>query len=187
MLTESTFTRTVLYVLEHDESGSAAVILNRASRTPLGQVLPDWHDIASNPPVVFSGGPVQPDAALCLGWLNASARQRVSEGAGDESEGAHRAGPAVRHVVDAICTVDLDSEAAAVSADTTALRVFAGHAGWAPGQLDEELEAGAWFVLPGGPHDVFTAVPDLLRATVLRRQPPPLRLLSTYPRDPALN
>ena len=59
ILIEDTFARTVLYLLEHDESGSAAVVLNRASRTPVGQVLPDWHDIASDPAVVFSGGPAK--------------------------------------------------------------------------------------------------------------------------------
>jgi putative transcriptional regulator len=188
MLADDTFTRTVLYLLEHDDDGSAAVILNRPSRTPLGQVLPDWHEVASNPPVVFSGGPVQPDAALCLGWLTAAARRRSSEtSTGDDVEAPHRAGAAVRPVVDAICTVDLDSEVDAISAETTALRVYAGHAGWAPGQLDEELSAGAWFVVPGGPHDVFSSVPDGLRSDVLRRQPVPLRLLATYPRDPALN
>src|ERR1700761_3815934 len=101
MLTEATFVQTVLYVLEHDESGTAAVILNRPSRTPVGQVLPDWHDAVSGPSVVFTGGPVQPDGALCLGLLSEVGRQQL-EVEGRLDEGGKLA---VRQVVDAICTV----------------------------------------------------------------------------------
>jgi putative transcriptional regulator len=177
-LTGAAFVQTVLYVLEHDDTGTAAVILNRPSHTPVGQVLPDWHDVVSDPSVVFSGGPVQPDGALCLGLLKGAALTALPPGP---------AAPAVRPVVDAICTVDLDGDVDPIVAATTGLRVFAGHAGWSPGQLDGELAEGAWFVVPGEPGDVFATVPELLRRDVLRRQPGPLRLLSTYPRDPSLN
>jgi putative transcriptional regulator len=65
--------------------------------------------------------------------------------------------------------------------------VFAGHAGWAPGQLDDELEEGAWWVLPGSPDDLFSADPRSMWRRVLRRQPYPLNLVSTFPLDPTLN
>jgi putative transcriptional regulator len=197
-LTEPTFARTVLYILEHDEGGTAAVILNRPSRTPVGQVLPDWHDAVSGPSVIFSGGPVAPDGALCLGLLSEVGRRQLGfgtdagpgriEGAG---EGGERVGElpqlAVRPVVDAVCTVDLDGEIDPVIAATMGLRIFAGHAGWSPGQLSGELDEGAWFVLPGRSLDVFAGNPELLRRDVLRRAPSPLNLLSTYPSDVSLN
>ena len=108
-LTEATFVHTVLYVLEHDESGTAAVILNRPSRTPVGQVLPDWHDVVSGPSVVFSGGPVQPDGALCLGLLSEVGRATArGDATAATTIGATGGKLAVRPVVDAICTVDLD-------------------------------------------------------------------------------
>ena len=90
-------------------------------------------------------------------------------------------------MVDAVCTVDLDGPVDPVIAATIGLRVFAGHAGWSPGQLDDELDDGAWLVVPGRSLDVFAGNPELLRRDVLRRQPAPLNLLSTYPKDPALN
>jgi putative transcriptional regulator len=188
-LTEATFAHTVLYVLEHDDSGTAAVILNRPSRTPVGQVLPDWHDAVSGPSVVFSGGPVQPDGALCLGLLSDVGRQQLAVVDGDSIEDLGSTGGklAVRPVVDAICTVDLDGAVDPVTAATAGLRVFAGHAGWSPGQLDDELAAGAWFVLAGRSLDVFADPPERLRRDVLRRQASPLNLLSTYPRDVSLN
>jgi putative transcriptional regulator len=187
VLTEETFAQTVLYVLEHDESGTAAVILNRPSRTPVGQVLPDWHDAVSGPSVVFSGGPVQPDGALCLGLLSEFGRAQLEAGEMDTEIDGDGGKLAVRPVVDAICTVDLDGAVEPATAATSSLRVFAGHAGWSPGQLEGELEAGAWFVLPGRALDVFADSPEWLRRDVLRRQPSPLNLLSTYPRDPSLN
>ena len=168
LLGDPQFNRTVVYLLEHDDDGSLGVIINRPSRTPVGQVLPGWHDAVSGPAVVFGGGPVQPDGALCLGLV-------TGEAAG------------LRRVVDGIATVDLDGDVAVITAATGPLRVFAGHAGWSPGQLDDEISEGAWWVVEGGPDDVFSLDPRPLWQRILRRQPFPLRLLASYPEDPTLN
>src|SRR5436190_579659 len=69
LLTDPHFGRTVGYLLGHDGGGTVGVVLNRPGHTPVGQVLPAWHDAVSGPAVVFGGGPVQPDGALCLGQL----------------------------------------------------------------------------------------------------------------------
>src|SRR5689334_23859946 len=132
LLSDPSFARTVVYLLEHDGGGTVGVVVNRPSHTPVGQVLPDWHEVVTGPAVVFGGGPVQPDGALCLGQL-----------AGD--------GPGVRRVVDGIATIDLDGDVALIGGLARRLRVFAGHAGWAPRQLEAEVDEGAWWVVPGGP------------------------------------
>lgn len=168
LLTDPHFSRAVVYLLEHDGGGTVGVILNRPSHTPVGQVLPSWHDAVSGPSVVFNGGPVQPDGALCLGRL-----------AGD--------GPGVRRVVEDVGTVDLDGDVAVISGLTQQLRVFAGHSGWAPDQLAAEIAEGAWWVVPGGPGDAFSDEPRGMWSRVLRRQPPPLNIVATYPPDPLLN
>ena len=68
------------------------------------------------------------------------------------------------------------------------LRVFAGYAGWDPGQLDDEIEAGAWFVVEGSPLDAVNSAPESLWRAVLRRQSrPELAMVSTYPPSPSLN
>ncbi len=168
LLTDPHFARSVVYLLEHNGDGTLGVILNRPSHTPVGQVLPAWHDVVSGPSVVFGGGPVQPDGALCL------ARAR------DDA-------PGVRRVVDEVATIDLDGDVATITAVAEQFRVFAGHAGWAPEQLDDEIAEGAWWVVPGLTEDVFSDEPRPLWQRVLRRQPAPLSLLSTFPPDPALN
>ena len=131
-------------------------------------MLPDWHEVVSEPSVVYSGGPVQPDGALCLGRLSGS-------------------GSGVRPLVGELCTVDLESEVGQITTITNRLRVFAGHSGWAAGQLSAELAEGAWFVLDALSEDVFSQTPSQLWARVLRRQPMPLRLLANYPDNPSAN
>jgi len=168
LLGDPHFARTVVYLLEHDGGGTVGVVLNRPSHTPVGQVLPDWHDAVSGPAVVFGGGPVQPDGALCLGELDPGAS-------------------GIREVVDGVSTVDLDGDVTVIAPIARRLRVFAGHAGWAPGQLVDELAEGAWWVVPGTPDDLFSEHPGTMWRTVLRRQPAPLNLLSTYPPDVTQN
>jgi putative transcriptional regulator len=171
-LNEPTFARTIIYLLDHDSGGTVGVVLNRPSHAPVGQVLPDWHDVVSEPAVIFGGGPVMPDGALCLAQLKG---RRA-----DQS-------PGVRRLAGALATVDLDGDVAAIQASTTRMRVFAGHSGWAPGQLADEMATGSWYVVDGMLDDAFTPQPATLWRRVLRRQPMPLRLLSTYPRELALN
>ena len=193
LLGDPHFSRTVVYLLEHDGGGTVGVILNRPSHTPVGQVLPEWHDAESGPAVVFCGGPVQPDGALCLGEMGDGVIGEGVIGDGEIGDGeigpaeGNGDGPGVRPVVDGVATVDLDGDVAVIAGLTTRLRVFAGHAGWSPGQLEDELAEGAWWVVPGSPADLFTDEPRPMWKRVLRRQPPPLNLVSTYPADPLLN
>ena len=69
----------------------------------------------------------------------------------------------------------------------TALRVFAGYAGWSGGQLELELEGGGWFVLEAEDDDVFTDAPERLWRDVLRRQRGALRSKAYFPIDPGWN
>jgi putative transcriptional regulator len=187
VLTEPTFARTVVYLLEHEASGTAGVILNRPSHTPVGQVLPGWQDAVNEPGVVFGGGPVQPDGALCLGLSTVLSSGLASAVSNEDVLVA--SGGALRPLTGAggVCTVDLDGDVDLLAAITTRLRVFAGHAGWTAGQLDSELGEGAWFVVECLASDVFSGEPAGLWRQVLLRQPPPLRFVSSYPRDPSLN
>ena len=173
-LTEPTFSRTVVLLLQHGaEEGALGVVVNRPSGTALGEVLPSWAPYAAEPDLVFTGGPVQPEAAICLGLR--------LPGASD--------GPAVAALPGdpALATVDLDASPDEVAGGLRAVRVFAGYAGWSPGQLEDEVTAGGWWVLEGLPGDAFSTDPGTLWRQVLRRQGMPLALVSTAPEDPSLN
>ncbi len=175
-LGDPNFARTVVLLLQADEDdGALGLVLNRPSGTDVGEVLPDWAPLAAGPPVVFTGGPVQPNAAICLGHGRLGGTQvgsfSVLEGVPGTSVG----------------TVDLDASPDELVPAVSEVRVFAGYAGWGAGQLEAEVEEGAWWVLDALPADAFSDDPDALWSTVLRRQGPPIAFAASYPADPTLN
>lgn len=66
-LHDPNFARSVVLVLAHTEVGALGVVLNRPGGLPVVEVLPQLVEKVAAPEVVFIGGPVQPDTALCLG------------------------------------------------------------------------------------------------------------------------
>ena len=86
-----------------------------------------------------------------------------------------------------IASADLAVDPAIVRGTIRELRVFRGYSGWGPGQLEGEIEAGAWLVLDTEPGDLFSADPADLWRTVLRRQPGRLAWLATAPDDLTTN
>jgi putative transcriptional regulator len=173
-LGDPNFVRTVVLLVDHDESGALGVVLNRPSTTDVGEILPDWHLYATPPQVVFQGGPVGRDSALAL-----AARP---DGKGEDGEPL-----GFRHVHAGIGLVDLDAPAELIAGEITVMRIFAGYAGWGTDQLEAEIDQGAWFVVDAEPHDLASTDPERLWTEVLRRQPPPLAIVATFPDDPSLN
>ncbi|MGY1832095.1 YqgE/AlgH family protein [Geodermatophilus sp. SYSU D01180] len=171
-LTDPNFAGTVVYVLDHNDSGTLGVVLGRPSQVEIRDVLPGWCDLAVEPGVFHVGGPCETDTALCL----ASA-----PGAAGEGEG-------LRRVAGDVYLVDLDADPGDLESGLSGLRVFAGYAGWSPGQLAAEVAEGAWACVPGSPGDVLSELsgPQLWRA-VLARQTGRLAVLSTAPADPSAN
>jgi putative transcriptional regulator len=170
ILEDPNFARTVVLVLDHDDDGAIGVVLNRPSDMTVDGALAPWASHIAAPRVVFGGGPVEPTAIVAVG------RATVAAATDDWSP-----------IFDRVRLVSLDVEPDDMTPELERLRIFAGYAGWGPGQLDEELAADAWFPVPPTPGDVFTAQPDDLWSTVLRRQPDRLRLFATYPLNPSLN
>jgi putative transcriptional regulator len=177
-LGDSNFERSVVLVLDHDEDGALGVVINRPTPVDVAEVLPVWQPLATEPGVLFQGGPVALDSALGLAL--------VPTDGDDEPLGWRR-------VVGRVGLVDLDVPPEVLAAEVTRLRIFAGYAGWGAGQLEDELAEGAWYVVEarfGGPDDAgdpFTRAPEDLWRSVLRRQGGDLAMVSTYLDDPSLN
>lgn len=172
-LDDPNFERTVVLVLEHGDEGALGVVLNRPSGLDLAEPLPEWARAAAHPSVVFIGGPVAPSAAVCLARLGAS---------GGASGWAPLLG-----TIGPVGTLDLDSDPDEAIPRLDEIRVFAGYAGWGPGQLEAEIAGGGWFVVDADPGDPLSPAPEGLWTAVLRRQRGSLALFAGYPADPALN
>ncbi len=160
LLLDPNFYRTVILILAHDsEEGAMGLVLNRETSEMAADYLPAWTDRIVPPGRVHYGGPVEPAMAIGLG--------RVVDDPGVAGFGL----------------VDLSSGPAE---DSPSVRVYAGYAGWSPGQLEDELDTNSWFVVDAAPDDPL-ADPSTLWHRVLRRQEGSLSMLSTLPDDPTLN
>jgi putative transcriptional regulator len=159
-LRDPNFDRTVVLVLEHSEEGAAGVVLNRPSQAEVAGSLPGWDSLAGEPAVFFAGGPVTPTGFIGLARLTSTG---------------------------AVGPVDLAGDPADAAEGVAELRIFAGYAGWGPGQLEFEIGEGAWFVVDALPDDALSPAPSRLWSAVLRRQGGRLALLSNYPEDVASN
>ena len=95
--------------------------------------------------------------------------------------------PAEVGVVETVGFLPSELEDALEAGELRSVRVFAGYAGWAPGQLESELEEGSWVVVPAEPSDVFTTDPQDLWSAVLRREGGGLAVLALLPDDPRVN
>jgi putative transcriptional regulator len=166
-LFDPNFRRTVVLVGEHSEEGALGVVLNRSSESTVAEAVPELTAIVDGDEAVHVGGPVQPSAIVVLA----------------DFVDAERAGALVLESIGFLpAEVDPDE-----LGELRRARVFAGYAGWGPGQLDEELAEGSWIVEPALPDDVFTTDPDALWSDVLRRKGGPYQLLAMMPLDPSLN
>ncbi len=157
------FARSVVLLLEHDETGAIGIILNRDSGLLIADLLPAVEPLVTDPPHVFIGGPVSTDTAIGLARAPRDSFLRPS-------------------ALGSIGLVDPTNPPEHISA----LRIFAGYSGWDPGQLKSELEEQAWWVTLADANAIFGDTSDLWRSTV-RRAPGRIPLFGTYPDDPTTN
>ena len=156
MLGDPNFRRSVVLVVEHEaEQGTLGVVLNRPTKVPVGQVLEPWTELATDPSVVFTGGPVSPNSALALAHVPGT----------DEPVGWHPLEGGAQPIPGAVARlglVDLDAPPGLLAAAIVSLRVYAGYAGWGPGQLAREVRLGSWVVAPADARSIFSSEPSAL-------------------------
>jgi len=164
-LLDPNFRRTVVLIADQNDEGAMGVILNRPSGMTIADAAPDLEDYIGAEAPIFAGGPVQPTAGVILAEVT-------------EAEDP---------IVEDIVLVPGLGELSDLEGMTGRTRVFAGYAGWGPGQLDGELEREDWIVEPALPSDVFSETPDSLWGAVLERKGGQYALLARMPDDPSVN
>lgn len=158
------FWKSVVLILEHDDSGAIGLILNAPTDAAVIDHLPLENADITESDTIHVGGPVSTDTAIVVVQSPTAAFVRPSP-LGD------------------IGIADPD----ALPPDIAAIRVFAGYSGWDPDQLEAEIAAGAWWVMTVDRDAIFSDdIEDLWYRTVARGAGR-IALHRTFPDDPSLN
>lgn len=151
------FFNTVVLVTRHDDGGTLGVIVNRRTGFDAGDLLPDVPGVRGAGHAIHIGGPVAPHHVVMLlrGERPAATVERIT----DEISFC-----ADRDVLETLI---------ARNKPASELRLYAGHAGWAPGQLDDELGRGDWYVVQAEVEAVFGEDSERLWERLINRLDPP--------------
>lgn len=169
MMHDPNFRRTVVLLCEHGPEGSFGLVLNRPLAISLHEVM---NGVSQKETSVAMGGPVQPDTLHFI----------------------HSHGEIIPKTIPLLDGVfwggDFELLKALVETGQTSprdLRFFLGYAGWAAGQLQEEIDAGGWILARADAASIFSTDPTHLWRTALRRLGGEYALLSNFPEDPRMN
>lgn len=169
MMHDPNFRRSVVLLCEHSSEGSFGLILNRPLGVNLAEVV---RGIDEREMLIGQGGPVQTDTLHFI----------------------HTRGDLVPETIPISNEVywggdfeimKLLIESGQISHDE--VRFFLGYAGWAAGQLLDEIDEGGWIVAPGRVSFVFMPDPDALWSSILRTMGDEYAVLANFPEDPRLN
>jgi putative transcriptional regulator len=166
----SFFQRTVVLVCQHDAEGAFGLVLNRSLGKTVGEmIVADLPDTLKEAPL-YLGGPVQPAALSFLHTDNFIPDANVMPNLNLE------------HSLDELI------EAGESFSPGKKLKLFAGYAGWSPGQLEEELKRKAWLTFPASVELVFDTPTDQLWPKILKSKGGwKNKLLSQMPEDLSRN
>lgn len=144
-LRDPNFRETVVLLVEHDrQDGAVGVVINRPTTVELFRLIPHVDGIERSEETIFRGGPVGPTTVLLL-----VRSLEAPEGAKRVFDDVYRSGDE-----------DLLERLAIDRRPDESFRTYAGYAGWAPGQLEAEIAAGGWHVLPASTAAIFDEEPD---------------------------
>ena len=140
-LLDPNFVKTVVLLIQHSDQGTLGVVVNRPTSKTVKEV---WHEVGDAPcesgRPIFLGGPV-PGPLMAVHTEASLAELEILPG-----------------VFFAAKKTNLDR---LVLQQECTCKIFVGHAGWGPGQLENELEEGAWLTTPATVDYVFYDGGDL--------------------------
>jgi len=149
------FARSVVYLCAHSREGAMGIVVNKVmDNISFGDLLEQLKIEAGPPPerLVHYGGPVESGQ----GFILHSADYRHDSSLVIDGRYA--------------LTTTVDILRAMVDGCGPRHSIFAlGYAGWAPGQLDDEIQANGWLHLPADDSAIFTLAPDSKWQYCMRR------------------
>jgi putative transcriptional regulator len=129
-LPDPNFSETVVLVARTDDDATVGVVLNRPSVRRLVDVAPGWPGAEEFTEPLYDGGPVMRQVLLAL---------YVS----DETP----KGKAFHVLPNVYLSMHPANLEPLIAQRAARMRLYAGFSGWAPRQLEAEMETGSWYVL----------------------------------------
>ena len=148
------FAGTVLLITEYEDTGTVGLVLNRPLDKPAHDILPELKDLDPGPFNLFQGGPVRLNSLRLLVQTDADLGAFHAV-VGNVFQISDRQG--VRSL--------LDRELGQFR-----IRLYAGYAGWYPGQLEREMLRGDWLLARADTSLIFTDDPASLWDKLIREE-----------------
>lgn len=148
------FKQSVVFLLERNEEGALGVVINKESQMLLADLCSD-HQIpysGEHDKRVRHGGPVQPEQGLVV-----YGDEHTDPEGREVCDGLHVS--ASRGTLGRLCDLK-----------TGRFHCYSGYTGWAPGQLEREIEEGSWVYAPADARSLLDIDPDVMWVEVLRGQ-----------------
>jgi putative transcriptional regulator len=152
-LRDPNFRETVVLVTHPREGAPWGVIINRPLEQPLSEVFAEFESLKGRKDTLFFGGPVVPDGLVFLVRSSQPPPRAV----------------AVLRDVYFVGDIEWIEGLLQRPEPTRGLRVYAGHSGWGPGQLQAEIARGGWHVLPADAATVFETDPSSIWPELIKR------------------
>lgn len=135
-LPDPNFLRTVVLMVQHDDEGALGLVLTRPTELTMAAM---WKEVAGeqidDESLVFLGGPVQgPLMALH----------------------SHPPASEIEILPGVYFASDKENIETLVREQIEPKRIFIGYSGWGQHQLEAEMDAGGWLLLPAEAAHVFT-------------------------------
>lgn len=152
-LADYNFSQTVVLLIEYDPNRALGLIINRPTEMKLSIVFKDLKELQNRTDTLFLGGPVMRNQLLML----------VRTGA--RPDGSVQ----VLQDVYVVSQLKLIEQMIENEEKGNRFRVYAGYAGWGPGQLDQEVKRGDWHILPADTDTVFNKAPSEMWPELIHR------------------
>src|SRR6516162_9073172 len=143
-LRDPNFADSVVLVMNNLGPSPVGLVVNRPTEIPVAHLFPDLKRLAPLRDKVYFGGPVDIESVWFL----------------------FRAAKPPQHAVQAFAGIYLSSSRELLQQllgrekPLEGLRIYIGHSGWAPGQLEAEIARGAWTLEHADPDTIFKGKPE---------------------------
>jgi putative transcriptional regulator len=170
-LGDPNFAQTVILLVHYgDDKGAVGLVVNRRTDVPLSRVFEDLKEAKGRTDPAYVGGPVELNSVLAL-WKTSTKPDNATRLFRD---------------VYLVSSKGMLKAAIATGVDAAAFHIYVGYAGWGPGQLEHEVELGAWHIMPADSATVFHADPDSVWPRLIRRTETQVARIPRLPRIPGI-